>query len=122
MKRVLRHLRTGRTAGLLLVISALLLNVEVHAAGSYLQDLEAEAAATDNTAQPVAPVAKPSWSQQQTTVSEKIEPGLSKGQFEESLKKRFYGSYLFYSTLNDKKQQVVYQEYQNITKSNTCVK
>jgi hypothetical protein len=36
---------------------------------------------------------------------------LSKTPFEEELKSRFYGSYLFYSTLNDAKQQVVYEEY-----------
>jgi hypothetical protein len=91
-------------------------NPAAQAASSYLQQLEAEAAATDNsTAKPAvheSPAGRANWSPQQALLGEKLETGLTIGQFEESLKQRFYGSYLFYSALNDTKQQAVYQEYQ----------
>lgn len=105
------HPRTDTAVAFLLLLFGLLPGTEAFAAGSYLQELEAEAAATDNTPQPTAPAAKPNWSQQQAIAGEKLEPDLNKEQFEESLKTRFYGSYLFYSTLNDKKQQIVFEEY-----------
>ncbi len=110
MRRENRQPLTHKPVAFLFV--GLLLSAGASAASSYLQELEAEAAATDNTAQPTAPAATPNWSKQKTTVSEKLDPGLNKKQFEESLKSRFYGSYLFYATINDKKQQVVYEEYQ----------
>jgi hypothetical protein len=95
------------------LLFGLLASPATFAADSYLQQLEAEAAATDNTPQPVSPPAqRPNWSQQQATAGEKLDSGLSMRQFEESLKHHFYGSYLFYSALNNKKQKVVYQEYQ----------
>lgn len=82
------------------------------AATSYLQELEAEAAATDEGGSDSAPAAKPTWTEQQPeTNHETIEKGLTKTEFEQALKSRFYGSYLFYSALNDAKQAVVYEEY-----------
>lgn len=94
------------------LICGLMFNPAAQAASSYLQQLEAEAAATDNTPTPEPPANSANWSPQQTSLSEKLDAGLSIGQFEESLKQRYYGSYLFYSTLNDTRQQVVFQEYQ----------
>lgn len=94
------------------LICGLMFNPAAQAASSYLQQLEAEAAATDNTPTPEPPASSANWSPQQTSLSEKLDAGLSIGQFEESLKQRYYGSYLFYSTLNDTRQQVVFQEYQ----------
>lgn len=96
-----------------ILICALMFNPAAQAASSYLQQLEAEAAATDNTPTAAEPPANSTnWSPQQTSLSEKLDTGLSIGQFVESLKQRFYGSYLFYSTLNDARQQVVFQAYQ----------
>lgn len=109
IRRELRYPSVPSALGLLL--SGLLVSTGVSAATSYLQELEAEAAATDNATQSTEPAATQSWQNQQTTAGEKLDPGLSKAMFEESLKNRFYGSYLFYSNLNDKKQQVVYEEY-----------
>jgi len=105
----------GVCTAVVLLLASLLFNPVAHAAGSYLQQLEAEAAATpspDNPPPPKAAANSPNWSQQQTSVSDQVDAGLSKAQFEESLKQRFYGSYLFYSALNNNKQKVVYQEYQ----------
>jgi hypothetical protein len=114
MQRVIHYPSTGTTVTLL--FCGLLFSPGHVAASSYLQQLEAEAAATDSpTAKPTAhepPANSANWSRQQTSLSEKLDPGLTIGQFEESLKQRFYGSYLFYSALNDTKQQAVYQEYQ----------
>jgi len=91
-----------------------LLSSSATAATSYLQELEAEAAASDEgTSSPPAAAETPKWSTQQpVTSSESIKKGLTKPQFEEALKSRFYGSYLFYSTLSESKQQVVFEEYQ----------
>lgn len=96
----------------LFLICGLMFNPAAQAASSYLQQLEAEAAATDNTPAAEPPAKSANWSPQQTSLSEKLDTGLSIGQFEESLKQHFFGSYLFYSTLNDSKQQAVFQEYQ----------
>ena len=105
--------RRFNVAGILVsLLSGLVVCSGASAAGSYLQELEAEAASTDNSAEQAAPASTQNWSKQQTTASEKLDSGLSKPQFEDSLKNRFYGSYLFYSTLNDQKQQSVFQEYQ----------
>jgi hypothetical protein len=82
---------------------------------SYLQELEAEAAATEEgSSDGAASATDPTWTEQQpVSNAESIEAGLTRARFEEALKSRFYGSYLFYSTLSDSKQGVVYEEYQN---------
>lgn len=84
------------------------------AASSYLQELEVEAARSENEqAESTAPQGAGSdWSPKQQTLSETIEAGLSMEQFEERLKQSFYGSYLFYSTLEEREQQRVYADYQ----------
>lgn len=113
-----RHSRRGLTTVLchFFFYSLLLAATSASAATSYLQELEAEAAATDEAESNTTQSSKPGWSDQQPTgTGETIESGLAKPQFEEALKSRFYGSYLFYSTLNDDKQQTVYKEY---TKNN----
>lgn len=96
-----------------LLLIVMLLSTTATAASSYLQELEAEAAATDDNASKKNAESKPAWSQQNAgTNHETIDKGLAKPQFEEALKAHFYGSYLFYSTLTDSKQKVVYGEYQ----------
>jgi hypothetical protein len=97
-----------------LFLLALSINSTATAASSYLQELEAEAAATDEGSNDNATAAKPNWTEQQPEINhETIEKGLTKAEFEQALKSRFYGSYLFYSALNDAKQAVVYEEYKN---------
>lgn len=110
MQRNTRYPNRYKPIGILLC--GLMFNPAAQAASSYLQQLEAEAAATETTPAAPPPANSANWSPQQTSLSEKLDTGLSIGQFEESLKQRYYGSYLFYSTLNDTRQQVVFQEYQ----------
>lgn len=86
---------------------------EISVASSYLQELEKEAAALADSEQKAGKKNEHEWTQQQTGSGENIEAGLSKEDFEKALKNQFYGSYLFYSSLSDAKQQVVYEEYQN---------
>lgn len=83
---------------------------EISMANSYLQELENEAAATASHEQ-ADTADKPDWEQQQTGATDNIAPGLIRAHFEEALKSQFYGSYLFYSSLNEEKQRHVYQEY-----------
>lgn len=87
--------------------------VSAHSASSYLQELEAEAASTDNEKAVAAPeqAKTPGWAPHDQSLSEKIGAGLTKAQFEERLKQSYYGSYLFYSTLDDADQQRVYEDY-----------
>lgn len=108
MHKLRHHLR-----GILVtptILLTLLLSSEISAASSYLQELENEAAAT-NSGQADATADKPAWKPQQTGVSDTIASGLNQEQFEEALKSQFYGSYLFYSSLNAQKRQRVHQEY-----------
>ena len=105
-----RHDSRGGRLRLLPVLTlfALLLSTSATAATSYLQELEAE-----GTSSPAATTETPKWSTQQPlTSNETVKQGLTKPQFEEALKSRFYGSYLFYATLSNSKQLVVYEEYQ----------
>ena len=109
--RIKKHLfaKTWNVA----IFSAVLFSLcETAMARSYLQELENEAASSNNQEQSGNTTEeKPSWTPDKASLVEKIDPGLSKGQFEEELKSRFYGSYLFYSSLNSNKQDVVYEEY-----------
>ncbi|MFO7593943.1 MAG: hypothetical protein R6X15_07885 [Pseudomonadota bacterium] len=86
-----------------------------NASTSYLLELEAEAARTgdEETTAPSA-TQDEKWAEKDRQLdSEYIEAGLGKKEFESQLEKNFYGSYLFYSTLDASKQQDVYHEYKN---------
>ena len=109
MRKLKNHLSEILAAMTLLL--TLLSFSEIAMADSYLQELENEAAATASHEQADTTADKPGWEQQQTGVTDNITPGLIRAQFEEALKSQFYGSYLFYSSLTEKKQQNVYQEY-----------
>jgi hypothetical protein len=107
-----RHSRQIRLPQALLA-ALWLFPVLAHAEASYLHELEAEAARTDNEQQTPAPAKanKPAWTAHQQSLSETIPQGLSKTQFEQRLKQSFFGSHLFYSKLNDASQQSVYEDY-----------
>lgn len=96
-------------------IGLLCLSQITYAAGSYLQELEAEAARTGSEdTQEQQAAEEPEWDEDAPQLdSEHIESGLTKQQFETQLEKNFYGSYLFYSALEAGKQQEVYNDYQN---------
>ncbi|MCW8828601.1 MAG: hypothetical protein OQK94_06055 [Gammaproteobacteria bacterium] len=98
----------------LLAVLLLCLTQSVTAATSYLQELEAEATRGEDTEQGTS--AAPSRFEDSRALvqnAENIEAGLSKEQFESSLQNAFYGSYLFYSTLDEGKKQRVYDDYNN---------
>ena len=84
-----------------------------NAAASYLHELEAEAARTDNEQNTATSKndKKPEWTPSQQSLSEKIPGGLSKAQFEQRLKQSYFGSHLFYSKLTDADKQRVYEDY-----------
>ncbi|MGM0593198.1 MAG: hypothetical protein ACQETD_01565 [Pseudomonadota bacterium] len=80
-------------------------------ASSYLQELEMEAAkSSEAEKQPRPSVDVPSTPEKE---GEKLEAGLSHEQFESTLQEGYYGSYLFYSTLEEGQQQSVYEDYQS---------
>ncbi len=110
----LKHHLTRAWVMLLTLLASFLIN-QTCIAGNYLLELEEEAASLDNakSEQDSATTGKPEWTNQQAGTLERFKSGLSKAQFEESLKSHFYGSYLFYSALDAKKQQHVYEEYQD---------
>lgn len=114
MKNNRKRKGTGAIPLGLLAVLLLCLTQSATAATSYLQELEAEASRGEDTEQstPVAP-SIPLNSRAPAQNAEKIEPGLSKEQFESSLQSAFYGSYLFYSTLEESKKQRVYDDYNN---------
>lgn len=103
--------------GVLLAAAPLTTN----AATSYLQELEAEAkrdAAFEDEVnkQPPAPEVNENTPSIPATSGapgsgETIDSGLTQAQFEQKLKDTYYGSYLFYSTLDAKQQGNVYQDY-----------
>ncbi len=107
--------RKGSYVAAILAMLFLFLPQVTVAASSYLQELEAEAARTDTeNGGATEQTEGQEWSHEEQPLNgDTIEAGLSKEQFEESLKKNFYGSYLFYSTLSDNDQQSVYTDYQD---------
>ncbi|HEY9147873.1 MAG TPA: hypothetical protein VIQ22_02590 [Gammaproteobacteria bacterium] len=84
-------------------------------ASSYLQELEAEAARSGGAQKesPATPDQKSrDWSASNAVESgDNIKAGLDKEGFEEVLQTNFYGSYLFYSTLDNNGQQRVFEDY-----------
>lgn len=99
----------GWTAALLLCLTQ-----PAVAASSYLHELEVEASRTDTTSDTSTEPTTPATSSEPGSVTlqgETLEAGLSKSEFEALLEKSYYGSYLFYSTLNDGAQQRVYEAY-----------
>lgn len=109
--------RQRRYGALALIVGLSLANLPVSgvAATSYLQELEAEAersATVEEEANGTASEqSKPEWNQNAPADGETIDSGLTQVQFEEKLKESYYGSYLFYSTLDRSQQENVYQDY-----------
>ena len=98
----------------LFVAGLMLMPLGANAATSYLNELEAEAARTDNEQNTPATTpkeSKPAWTAGQQSLSENIPAGLNKEQFEQKLKQNYFGSHLFYSKLSATDQQRVYEDY-----------
>jgi hypothetical protein len=86
----------------------------------YLKALKAETQAlSGGEAAPSAPAApvpesKPQqgWSAAGQGMGEELPPSLSKEQFEAALKSSYFGTYMFYTKLNDTDKAKVYEAYQ----------
>lgn len=109
-----------RTAGQVLLLLAGIGMVAVcnGADDDYLKALKAETQALSGGqaaqgASAAAPETKPKdgWSADKQGMGEEMPANLSKEQFEAELKKSFFGTYMFYSKLNDADKTVVYQAY-----------
>lgn len=93
-----------------------MLPVTVSAADSYLEALKAEAdkidpdSGTDSKGSDPAYPAK-GLPPQNVNPAETIKAGLNKEGFEQQLQENYYGSFLFYSTLQKRQRDQVYEEY-----------
>lgn len=103
-----------RKTGLVCVLGQLFATA---ASANYLDELEREAARSFDepaaqTPRASSPTTSSPISSSTLIVSEeKLPIGLEKEGFEQALQQSFYGSYLFYSALNARDQEAVYQEY-----------
>ncbi len=102
-----------------IIIFILLLLSQVAFADDYLDALEAEAEGLSvdkrtnaNKVKPAKEDNKPSeWSVSEQSLGSDIPPGLTQKQFATVLKKRFFGSYLFYKKLTTVQKESVYLAY-----------
>lgn len=86
------------------------------AADSYLQALKVEADKVDPEGGKDTKSSDPAYPAkglppQNVNPAETIKPGLNKEGFEQQLQENYYGSYLFYSTLQKNQRDKVYEEY-----------
>lgn len=83
----------------------------------YVKALQEAAKAQAGDAAPAAsdkPAAEPpqGWNSSNQELGGGLPPNLSRPQFEEALKKNFFGTYMFYSKLGEADRETVYKEYQ----------
>jgi hypothetical protein len=84
------------------------------ASANYLDELEQEAARSFGPSDTTTSDTPTPGSRSNNAVrmsEDRVDPGLSKSEFEQALRDNFYGSHLFYSALNPVQQQAVYDEY-----------
>lgn len=106
--RVTLHTLLQRPARLLMVTAALSAFSPYAGADSYLSDLEAEAKSTDVQGNPNDEQA---WSHKTQGMSEELSKGMTHEEFEQSLKKNYYGSFIFYDKLSQWNKKQVYNTY-----------
>ncbi len=81
----------------------------VTVSASYLDEIEQEALRGDATQDVLLTPSHDTANY--SAPSETIQQGLDQGGFERVLQNNYYGSFLFYSRLNDQNKAVVYDEY-----------
>lgn len=79
---------------------------------SYIDALEQEAARGVNE-HPATDITPSAVTIASMGGEEQLPPGLGRAEFEATLQREFYGSYVFYSTLSESHKSQVYQEYIN---------
>lgn len=110
----------NRSSGCWLLATVVIISgmtpITVKAADSYLQALKVEAEKVDPNSGTDSKSSDPAYPArglppQNINPEETIKPGLDKTGFEQQLQENYYGSYLFYSTLQKKQRDMVYEEY-----------
>jgi hypothetical protein len=119
---VLKRIHTGkRLAGLIIVWMGCCFPLTAIASDPYMDALNAEADSV--TVDPKTEQKKPDyinqapvtggWSNQNQSMRQDLPANLDQDDFEEALKRNFYGSYMFYSHLDQTEQAEVFRFYQN---------
>lgn len=112
-------MRVDAAGQLLLLLAGIGMSAVSHGADDdYLRALKAETQAlTSGEAAHTAPAAQESkpqqgWSATGQGLGEELPPNLSQEQFEAALKSSYFGTFMFYTKLNDKDKAAVYEAYQ----------
>lgn len=112
-------MRVNAAGQLLLLLAGIGMSAVSHGADDdYLRALQAETQAlTSGEAARTAPAAQASkpqqgWSATGQELGEELPPNLSQEQFEAALKSSYFGTFMFYTKLNDKDKAAVYEAYQ----------
>jgi len=116
-------MRVKAAGQLLLLLAGIGISAVSHGADDeYLKALKAETqaltsgeAARKAPAAPAAQESKPQqgWSATGQGLGEELPPNLSQEQFEAALKSNYFGTFMFYTKLNDKDKTAVYEAYQS---------
>lgn len=113
--------RQNRSSVCWLLVTAVVIGgmvpLDSQAADSYLQALKVEADKVDPEGGTDSKSSDPAYPSrglppQNVNPAETIKPNLDKTGFEQQLQENYYGSYLFYSTLQKTQRDKVYEEYQ----------
>ena len=121
--RTFEHLRRFLMNGIAVCIWPL---IAVQSPSLNADDLYLEALQNEAKARPLAPASKrgtlmpsktsssssPAWSVDSQSAEEELPPKLSKKGFEQALKDRFYGTFMFYRQLTGYQRNTVYAVYQ----------
>lgn len=114
-------MRMNAAGQLLLLLAGIGMVAVSHGADDdYLKALKAETQALSGgeaartAPAPAAQESKPQqgWSATGQGLGEELPPNLSQEQFEAALKSSYFGTYMFYSKLNDKDKAKVFESYQ----------
>lgn len=115
-------MRMNAAGQLLLLLAGIGMIAVSHGADDdYLKALKAETqalsggeAARTAPAAPATQESKPQqgWSAAGQGLGEELPPNLSQEQFEAALKSSYFGTYMFYTKLNDKDKAKVFESYQ----------
>lgn len=106
--RLTLHTLLQQAARLLLITATLFALAPHPCSASYLADLEAEAKSTDVQGEPND---EQTWSHKTQGISDELRKGMTHEEFEQSLKKHYYGSFIFYDKLSQWNRKQVYNTY-----------
>lgn len=118
---VLKRIHTGKSLAGLMVLMGCYFPLTAMASDPYMDALNAEADSV--IVDPKTEQKKPDfinqapvpggWSNQNQSMSQDLPANLDQEDFEEALKRNFYGSYMFYNHLDQTDQAEVFRLYQS---------